>query len=42
MMDHMMGTGWLMMFLGLILLIALIVLVVVLISRIWGRGTRSH
>jgi uncharacterized membrane protein len=37
MMDGMMGWGWLVMLLGVVLLVALIVLVVMAIVRISGR-----
>jgi len=37
MMDGMMGWGWLMMLLGVVLLVALIVLVVMAVVRISGR-----
>jgi hypothetical protein len=36
-MDGMMGWGWLMMLLGVVLLVALIALVVMAIARISGR-----
>jgi|RhiMetdeSRZDD1v2_1073273.scaffolds.fasta_scaffold4038054_1 uncharacterized membrane protein len=38
MMDGMMGWGWLMMLLGVVLLVALIVLVVMAIVRISGKS----
>jgi hypothetical protein len=38
MMDGMMGCGWLMMVLGVVLLVALIVLVVMAIVRISGKS----
>jgi uncharacterized membrane protein len=38
MMDGMMGWGWLMMLLGVVLLVALIVLVLMAIVRVSGRS----